>query len=169
MQIIGADVEILKDVENFCYKLKNGLDIMQGHYAYAPFVKHFISYYPDEKDKSEDAQKLRNAYLEYTRKAYELQRNRTPDYANAQDDVTNWAYRYPTIKECGFEGVIPVELDFNNLARIKRDCDDIYKVANNAQDILDGREQELDNKGKITYKDELGELHQFFYPKAEKK
>ena len=151
LQIIGSDVGSLKEVEDFCYKLTNGDDIMQGDYAYDPFVEYFYKYHPEPSNKSRKANRTREAFKEYTRKAYAIQRKRKPT-EDAENDVTNWAYRYPTIKECGLEGDVPPELDFNILARLKRDCDDIYKVKNNAEEILGGQEKDIDNSGKITYR-----------------
>ena len=55
---------------------------------------------------------------------------------DAEDNTKDWAYKFPTIKECGFEGKLPPILDFNILARIKRDCDDIYRVQKEVDDIL---------------------------------
>ena len=151
LQIIGSDVGSLKEVEDFCYKLINGDDIMQGDYAYDPFVEYFYKHHPEPSNRSRKANRTREAFKEYTRKAYEIQRKRKPTEGD-ENDVTSWAYKYPTIKECGLEGEVPAELDFNILARLKRDCDDIYKVKNNAAKILNGEEKEIDNAGKITYK-----------------
>ena len=97
-------------------------------------------------------QRIRDAFLEYTRKAYEIQRKRKPS-DDAENDVTNWAYKYPTIEECNLVGQVPPELDFNILARLKRDLDDVYKTTRHGVDIKNGREKEIDDRGKITYID----------------
>ena len=130
LQIIGSDVELLKDIEDFCYKLKKGMAIKADDAAYKPFEQLFLNAYNDK-----NYPEVKEAFKQYTIKAYQIQRNRRPSQ-KPMDDTTNWAYKYPTIKECGLEGKIPPVLDFNILARIKRDCDDIYKVENTAQQII---------------------------------
>ena len=40
------------------------------------------------------------------------------------------------LEECGFKDKLPPILDFNILARIKRDCDDIYYVEKEVESIL---------------------------------
>lgn len=140
LQIIGSDVSMLKDIEDLCYKLKQGKDIKAGHPAYTPFEQFFREVYEDE----EQYPNMLRDFEKYTQLAYEAQRDRKPSN-DITNDKTNWAYKYPTIKECGLEGRIPPILDFNILARIKRDCDDLYKVKNHAQEILDGKENEISN------------------------
>lgn len=153
LQIIGSDVASLKEIEDFCYKLTQGDDIMQGDYVYQPFVQYFYKYYPKPSVKNnKNMQRIRDAFLEYTQKAYEIQRKRKPS-EGAENDVTNWAYKYPTIEECGLVGKVPKQLDFNILARLKRDLDDVRKTINYGPEIIDGKEQEIDMKGKITYQD----------------
>ncbi|MBR6298549.1 MAG: hypothetical protein IKR34_04830 [Candidatus Gastranaerophilales bacterium] len=160
LQIIGSDVGKLKDIENFCYKLaaSKPKSIKQGDYAYDAFVEYFYTYYPKHDDNSSEAKKIRKYFKDYTKKAYELQRNRKPT-EDAENDVTNWAYRYPTIEECGLGGLVPDGLDFNILARLKRDLDDVYKVKRNVTKILTGKETEIDNAGKITYKKQSKKAH----------
>ena len=131
IQIMGLDVEILKDIEDFCYKWKRDLNISSEKLAYGLFEKMFKDAY-DDIEHYPDVQEL---YRQYTIKAYLAQKNRLPS-DNAKDDIKNWAYRYPTIKDCGFEGKIPPILDFNILARIKRDCDDLHNVEINSEAIL---------------------------------
>lgn len=154
MQIIGSDVGKLKDIEDFCYKLatENPKSIMQGDSAYDPFIEYFYKYYPKKDNKTKKAASTRKAFRQYTQKAYEVQRNRKPT-DDAENDVTNWAYKYPTVEECGLVGEVPEELDFNILARLKRDLDDVYKVTRHGIEILYGNEPDIDNAGKITYKD----------------
>ena len=130
LQIIGSDVELLKDIEDFCYKLKKGMAIKADDVAYKPFEQLFINAYNDK-----NYPEIKEAFQQYTIKAYQIQRNRRPSQ-KPMDDTTNWAYKYPTIRECGLEGKIPPILDFNILARIKRNCDDIYFVENKTQSIL---------------------------------
>lgn len=134
LQIIGSDVGMLKEVEDFCYKLKKGLEIKSGNVAYTPFEKFFLEAWNNPNKKYGNIQKN---FEDYTIAAYKAQRERRPS-ASREDNTKDWAYKYPTIKECGLEGKIPPVLDFNILARIKRNCDDLYYVENHAQDILDG-------------------------------
>lgn len=137
LQIIGSDVGMLKEVEDFCYKLKKGLEIKSGNVAYTPFEKFFLEAWNNPNKKYGNIQKN---FEDYTIAAYKAQRERRPS-ASREDNTKDWAYKYPTIKECGLEGKIPPVLDFNILARIKRNCDDLYYVENHAQDILDGINQ----------------------------
>ena len=132
LQIIGSDVEMLKDIEDFCYKLKKGLEIKSGNVAYTPFEKLFLEAWNTTDKKYGDVQKN---FKDYTIAAYKAQRMRKPS-DDAEDNTKDWAYKFPTIKECGFEGKLPPVLDFNILARIKRDCDDIYRVQEEVEDIL---------------------------------
>ena len=133
LQILGSDVAMLKDIEDLCYKLKDNKSIKQNHPSFTPFERFFQEAYTNE----EDYPKIKEAYQEYTKKAYQAQRNRRPHDGDVKDDITDWAYAYPTIEECGLKDKIPPILDFNNLARLKRDCDDLMYVYNNAQQILD--------------------------------
>lgn len=131
LQIIGSDVELLKEIEDFCYKLKKGMSIHSADIAYKPFEEMFLNAYND----TENYPDVKEAFRQYTIKAYLAQKDRLPS-GEAEDDTTNWAYRYPTIKDCGFEGKIPPILDFNILARIKRDCDDLHNVEVNSEKIM---------------------------------
>lgn len=131
LQIIGSDVAMLKDIEDFCYKLKKGLEIKSGNIAYTPFEQLFLQAW-----NSPDKKNVQKYFEEYTIAAYRLQRNRRPS-KDVQDNTKDWAYKFPTIEECGFKDKLPPILDFNILARIKRDCDDLYYVENHAQEILD--------------------------------
>lgn len=132
LQIIGSDVELLKDIEDFCYKLKKEMGVVSHDAAYSPFEEFFVNAYNDVENYPE----VKKAFDEYTIKAYQCQRNRRPS-ADVEDNTSDWAYKYPTIKECGLEGKIPPILDFNILARIKRDCDDLYYVKNHIEPILE--------------------------------
>ena len=136
LQIIGSDVSMLKDIEDLCYKLKQGKAIKAQHLAYTPFEKFFLNAWNDENYPN-----IKKDFETYTQRAYEHQRARIPS-DDIFSDKKNWAYRYPTIEECGLKGKIPPILDFNILARIKRDCDDLYKIENNSQAILDSIKNE---------------------------
>ena len=107
IQIIGKDVAELKDVEDLCYKLKDNKYSISKKYD--KFKKYFLKYY----NKSDD---IKKAFDEYTYAAYLAQRS-LPYNVN----VTN---KFPTIKELGFEGRVPKELDFNKLFRLKNQCDE---------------------------------------------
>jgi len=133
LQILGSDVAMLKDVEDLCYKLEDGKSIKQKHPSFSPFEIYFKEAYND----TENYPNIRADYKEYTRKAYAYQRNRKPHNGVVHDDTKNWAYAYPTIEQCGLKGKIPPILDFNILARIKRDCEDLNYIYYNPQKILD--------------------------------
>ena len=136
LQIIGADVEMLKEIEDFCYKLNDpGKEIKAGHFAYKPFETFYREALSDENYPNSE-----EYFAEYTKKAFVIQRKRKTT-SMVQDNPANWTYMYPTLKECGLEDKLSPNLDFNILARIRRDCDDLYKVSMNAKDILDGKIQ----------------------------
>lgn len=120
IQIIGYDVAKLKEVEDACYKLKSNKDLKRRNVAYAPFTKYFLKYLNDKPE-------TKDYFEEYTRKAYILQRKKEPVRKNYQKDNTN----LPTIKDCGMEGKIPPELDFNKLYKLKSICDEAYKYTEN--------------------------------------
>ena len=142
LQIIGSDVEMLKDIEDFCYKLKKGLEIKSGNVAYTPFEQLFLTAWNTTDKKYGDVQKN---FKDYTIAAYKAQRMRRPS-TDKEDNTKDWAYKYPTIEECGFEGKLPPILDFNILARIKRNCDDLYYVEHHTEEIL----SEINSKPKVT-------------------
>ena len=133
LQILGSDVAMLKDIEDLCYKLKDNKSIKQNHPSFTPFEKFFQEAYTNTEDYPFIVEK----YQEYTKKAYQAQRMRRPQGNNASDDTKDWSYTYPTIEECGLKDDIPPILDFNNLARLKRDCEDLLYVYNNPQKVLD--------------------------------
>ena len=102
IQIMGRDVERLKDVEDLCYKLKDNKNAYKS--VYEPFKKHFKPLYDLHKDD----------FDEYTYRLYLAQR------ANSKKKRTS----FPTPAELGFtEAQIPPQLDFNRLAIKKLDCD----------------------------------------------
>lgn len=134
VQILGADVEMLKDVEDLCYKLKKGKAIKSGDVAYEPFARIFNEAF-NTGNKRKDKARM-TAFNKYTKKAFETQRIRVPSN-KMRDNVANWGYVYPTIEVCGFKDVLPPILDFNVLARIHRDCDDLYKVEHKTEKVLE--------------------------------
>lgn len=122
IQIVGYDVSRLKDVEDFCYKLKSGKDIKSGNPAYSPFSKYFNSFMED----SENWPTLAKDFTEYTRTAYRLQKEKPALVCDKKNkNRKREPYRLPTIAECGMGDRIPQGLDFNNLAKIKYHCDKI--------------------------------------------
>ena len=127
IQIVGYDVEKLKDVEDYCYKVKQGKDIKAGDRAYAAFVQYFNRYF-DDTNYNEN---IKDDFTEYTRRAYLFQRKREPIHI-ANDKKQEANYKLPTITDCNMEGLIPPQLDFNMLSRIKKNSDDLYRTINDA-------------------------------------
>ncbi len=117
IQILGRDVEKLKEVEDLCYKRSTGKDIKGGNVAYSTFCDHFEKYI-NQTPQTNDL------FVEYTKRAYALQRNKEPVNLNKKSPKKYNAL--PTIAQCNLEGKLPKELDFNKLAEIKRLCDFLY-------------------------------------------
>ncbi len=122
IQIVGYDVSGLKDVEDFCYKLKSKKDIKSGNLAYKPFVEYFNQ----NMAKTDEYPELDKNFLEYTRKAYSIQRHKAP--MEGKSKARRKYHILPTIEQCGLEGKIPEALDFNKLSKIKHYCDKIYEL-----------------------------------------
>lgn len=120
IQIVGYDVANLKDVEDFCYKLKSNKDIKSGHVAYRPFSDYFLKLLRSNKYPH-----LEEKFVEYTLKAYLLQRKKEPVGTAHRKKKDN---NLPTLADCGMEGKLPQGLDFNILASIKYHCDKIYEL-----------------------------------------
>ena len=104
IQILGADVEKLKEVEDLCYKFKD--DKNSVHQIYKPFKDTFTTYYNEE---------TKEAFDDYTYYLYLHQREIEPGMINYTT--------FPTPEELGFGDSIPAALDFNNLRKIKQSCD----------------------------------------------
>ena len=103
IQIMGRDVEQLKDVEDLCYKLKDNKNAYRR--VYEPFKKHFAPLYAQHKKD----------FDEYTYKLYLHQRAASKKRKSAT---------FPSAQELGYtEAQIPAQLDFNRLAIKKSDCD----------------------------------------------
>ena len=103
IQIMGRDVEQLKDVEDLCYKLKDNKNAYRR--VYEPFKKHFAPLYAKHKKD----------FDEYTYKLYLHQRATSKKRRSSI---------FPSAVELGFsEEQIPPQLDFNRLVIKKRDCD----------------------------------------------
>ncbi len=104
IQILGSDVEKLKEVEDLCYKFKD--DKNSVHPIYKPFKDTFTTYYNDE---------TKEAFDDYTYYLYLHQREIEPGIIDYEE--------FPSPEELGFGDSIPVALDFNNLRKIKKSCD----------------------------------------------
>jgi len=105
IQIIGRNVEELKDVEDLCYKLKDEKSAFPKKYK--PFKDYFNKYFKE--------QEVKDAFNEYTYKLYLAQRKKARTKKNG-------AFVFPTLKEMGFDKKLPPELDFNNLLKKKQEC-----------------------------------------------
>ncbi len=127
IQIMGCDVAKLKDVEDLCYKIKQDKSIAGRHPAYDTFVNHLNKYFKyenpkkSEEDNKEIAELYKAFFKEYTYKAYIIQRKKDKNSPNC--DIL------PTLKECGMEGKLPEDLDFNYLRMLKDSCDKIYELS----------------------------------------
>ncbi len=115
IQILGREVEKLKEIEDLCYKLKDNKNAIKSEYK--PFKTHFEKYYTgDTKDVFDD----------YTYKMYLAQR-RKPKSPKRKD--------FPSPAQLGFKDKLPEQLDFNQLAKIKAECDAVIKM-NEAKELI---------------------------------
>ena len=103
IQIIGRDVERLKEIEDLCYKLKTNKKI-----DYPKFMKAFNDNYTDEN---------KDAFDEYTYLSYLRQRRVSP---RRKGDLL------PSLQELNFQDKLPKALDFNELKKA-RDNDKMDK------------------------------------------
>ena len=115
IQIVGDDVSKMKDVEDFCYKLKKGMEIRSGDSAYRAFSDYFLKHIKDEEGKAK--------FETYTRKAYAKQRMKEPIEARKGKKT----YIFPTPDECGIKDLDP-KLDFNILFKLKELSDQVYDI-----------------------------------------
>lgn len=124
VQIMGPDVAYFKDLEDYCYKVKQGKSVPTGHPAYAPFIQHLNKYLLDENGKTNiDRKKL---FEEYTYKAYIIQRKK-------DKDAPGYDYEHlPSLEECAMADKLPYNLDFNYLQKIKKYCDNLYDLSKKA-------------------------------------
>lgn len=120
IQILGYDVAMLKEVEDFCYKLESNKDLKRNNIAYKPFSKYFLHYLNSSPE-------VKNNFEEYTRTAYITQREKEPKRIKGKKEGAT----LPTIKECRMDGKVPKELDFNTLYKMKSICDEMYKYTSN--------------------------------------
>ena len=112
IQLMGVDVERFKDVEDICFKIKNGKHVDK---KYAPLEKML------KPLTNDDDEILQSGYQEYTRRAYMAQRDievvkhrgkKTPEFLHIPEDLD----------------YIPQKLDFNNIAKEIQNCDLIAKL-----------------------------------------
>ena len=124
IQIVGYDVAKLKDLEDYCYKMKPGKDIKGGYFPYKPLSTHFYNLY----NNTAQYPNIKEDYDKYTARAYLLQISKKPSSAEEKkkDDT------FPTIEECGLEGKIPKGLDFNVLNEITKCCDKTSSIIEGA-------------------------------------
>lgn len=109
IQIMGGDVEDLKEVEDLCYKVKAGKSINK---KYDKMVKIMTPL------KNKDDLILQKAYQEYTRRAYLYQREKEPLKNNRKAGTPTFL---PIPEDLNY---IPKKLDFNNLYLEKQKCDE---------------------------------------------
>ena len=108
IQILGRDVEQLKEVEDLCYKLKDKKNAIKK--VYLDFRTHFYRYYNDKTKKN---------FNDYTYALYLAQRLNKNKTKSSE---------FPSIAKLGFEGKVDSNLDFNLLKKIKSVGD--YKLGN---------------------------------------
>lgn len=107
IQIMGADIERLKEVEDKCYKVKNNKNL-EKKYAQ---VEKILQPLKDENDEI-----LQNAYTNYTRRAYIYQRELEP--IKTKNPKPTELLHIPDELE-----YIPKQLDFNNIEKEILRCD----------------------------------------------
>lgn len=99
IQIMGADVAKLKDIEDLCYKIKSGKSVDKKYATVENMLKPL---------KNNDDAILRREFNNYTRKSYKYQRDKAPDNKNNS---------FLTIPN-----YLPSELDFNKLYEEVENC-----------------------------------------------
>lgn len=102
IQIMGLDVARFKGIEDLCYKCLAGKEIPS---KYAPIAKHF--------EQLKDNDKLKQDYMEYTKRAYARER-RKPMHK---------AHEYEEFLSIPKDLSISKELDFNNITKEIRKID----------------------------------------------
>ena len=128
LQIIGSDVAYFKDLEDYCYKIKQDKDIKSGHPAYNMLVQHlnkYFKYCEAGKTKEQNdavSESYKTTFNEYTRRAYIFQRRKN------QSDSGYDKFHLPSLEDCGMEKLLPKDLDFNYLQRIRILCDTLYEL-----------------------------------------
>lgn len=129
IQIIGRDVEQLKEVEDLCYKLKDKKNAI--NIAYKPFKEHFLKYYNEE---------TMQAFDDYTYDLYLAQRVMKQKKR---------ASMFPTIKQLGYDGKVSPYLDFNQLKRIWSFCKAQYEISEAESEKKTLTEKEIISAGNV--------------------
>lgn len=104
LQIMGHDVAALKELEDLCYKIKNGKNIDK---KYAPIEKTLAAL------KDEENVLLRAEHDKYTQEAYLFQRNIEPRAHKSRKKE----------KFLAAPATLPKDYDFNNIYIQKQACD----------------------------------------------
>ena len=99
IQILGREVERLKDIEDICYKVKNGKTVKKV----PPKVKKMLAPLSNREDVV-----LRKEHNIYTRQAYIFQRELELQNSFGRRKMSNEFLKIPDY--------LPKNLDFNNLA-----------------------------------------------------
>ena len=124
IQILGYDVAKLKDLEDYCYKMKPGKDIKGGYFPYQPLSTHFHKLY----NNTAEYPNIKEDFDTYTSRAYLIQRSKEP----LSPEKKKKKNMFPTIEECGLKGKLPNGLDFNVLNGISQSCDKTAEIINSA-------------------------------------
>ena len=116
IQIIGNKMEKLKDVEDMCFKVKNGKHLPKEYKS----VEKMISPLANKDDVV-----LRKEYSKYTRKAYLYQRDLEQNRNKRKKQDTQEFLHIPEY--------LPEVLDFNNVAKEIARCNGRSKQHNNSK------------------------------------
>ena len=137
IQIMGRDVELLKDVEDLCYKLKDNKGIV--HEAYEDFKKHFLTYYKGDTVKKN--------FNDYTHDLFLKQRIISPR--------TKLSGIFPSIEEMNYKGKVPEALDFNLLRSMKAKADNEKDKIEKAAYEASVSSREKSSKSKMKRQNEI--------------
>ena len=110
LQLMGHDIAALKELEDLCYKIKNGKNIDKKYAA----IEKALAPLKDEENTL-----LRAEHDKYTQEAYMYQRELEPRAHKSRKKD----------KFLAAPSTLPEECDFNYLASLKHNCD---LAANNA-------------------------------------
>ncbi|MCR5265504.1 MAG: hypothetical protein K6E29_02790 [Cyanobacteria bacterium RUI128] len=117
IQIIGNEMERLKDVEDMCFKVKNGKHLPKKYAS----VEKMLSPIANKDDVV-----LRKEYSKYTRKAYLYQRDLEQNRNKRKKQDTQEFLHIPDY--------LPEALDFNNVAKEIARCNGRAKKHNHSND-----------------------------------
>ena len=116
IQIMGPELEEFKEAQQDIYKLRYNKSIGPNEKIYKP-VKRYFNKFINQDKKYPDVKKY---FDEYTRRSFVEQRKVELGLIDKNDDL------FPTIETCGLTGLLPKELDFNNIHKIKTFCNEAY-------------------------------------------